>query len=307
MATASSDYSQPHRAFANHAKPYRSIAVSPIASAMGAEIEEVDLSAASDEQIDEISDALYRHKMIYFRDQELTFEAQESLTQRFGEFGVDAYTPGIEGHPNIQRVLKEADARAELIFGGSWHTDSPFLPRPPSLSFLYGVDIPPFGGDTLWANCVAAYDALSDTMKSMLAPLRVHMSGRRVFAALQRTSGRADGGSIASMPLAPAEQTLVDGALHPLIRTHPVTGELALYVDETYAVGIDGLSDYEAAPLLDFLTKHITQPLFTCRLRWTPKTFVMWDNRCCVHHAFNDHDGFRREMLRSIVEGEIPR
>lgn len=102
------------------------------------------------------------------------------------------------------------------------------------------------------------------------------------------------------------EQALIDDAFHPLIRTHPITGERGLYVDETYAVGIAGMSDSEASPLLAFLCAHVTQPLFQCRLRWEPRTLALWDDRTCLHHAFNDHDGFRREMLRTIVAGEIP-
>jgi len=290
----------------NHARDYTNPRVRPLASAMGAEILDVDITQLGAATFVVLTDALYRHKMIFLRDQQLDFADQENLTTRFGAFGTDAYTAGIPGHPHIQRVLKRADERAPLIFGGSWHTDSPFLARPPAISVLYGVDIPPYGGDTLWTNTVQALAALSDTMHAMLRPLRVHMSGRNVVAALRQhaaTGARAR----ASMEVELAEQVMIDGAYHPLIRTHPVTGERSLYVDETYAVGIEGMSDYEATPLLAFLCAHVTEPLFRCRLRWEPRTLALWDNRVCLHHAFNDHDGFRREMLRTIVAGEIPR
>ena len=244
--------------------------------------------------------------MVYFREQILSYDNQEALTLRFGNFGIDAYTAGLPGHPHLQRVVKEADERAAMIFGGSWHTDSPFLQRPPAISLLYGVDIPPYGGDTLWANTQVAYQTLSATLQRMLAPLRVKMSGRRVLDGLRKHSVDASKIDVASMDMAVKEQTLIEGATHPLIRTHPVTGAKSLYVDPTSAVGIEGMTDYEAGPLLDFLCKHITQPIFTCRLQWQPGTFVMWDNRSCLHHAFNDHDGYRREMLRTIVEGEAP-
>jgi taurine dioxygenase len=98
----------------------------------------------------------------------------------------------------------------------------------------------------------------------------------------------------------------VEGSGHPLVRTHPVTGEKALYCDQTYAAGIDGLTPEEASPLLQFLVRHITQPAFTCRLRWEAGTFALWDNRLCVHQAFNDTDGFRRELYRTTVAGEVP-
>ncbi len=309
MTELSSEYTQPSNVSDNHAKAYALITVKPLASSMGAEIENVDLSNIDNAQFDDIADALYRHKMIYFRDQTLSLEDQENFTLRFGEFGIDAYTAGVEGHPNIQRVVKAEDEKAKIIFGGSWHTDSPFLAQPPAISMLYGVDIPPFGGDTIWANTVRAYAALGDTMKTMLAPLRVHMSGRRILAAIKQQAAAAedDAANFASMDMDPNERTLIDGAYHPLVRTPPVTGEKSLYIDDGYTVGIKGMSEYEAAPLVRFLCSHITQPIFTCRLRWEKNTFTMWDNRICLHHAFNDHDGFRREMLRSIVEGEVPR
>ena len=299
-------YVQPAGPPVNHEKAYAQLRARPLASAMGAEILGVNLATVDAATFAEITDALYHHKMIFFRDQKLRLVDQENLTARFGEFGTDAYTPGIPDHPNIQRVLKQADERAPLIFGGSWHTDSPFLARPPAISMLYGIDIPPYGGDTLWANTVQALAALGETMQVMLRPLRVHMSGRDVFAALRRHATADDTVRITSMDVALREQDLIDGAFHPLIRTHPVTGDQSLYVDETYAVGIEGMSDYEAAPLLAFLCAHVTRPLFQCRLRWEPRTVALWDNRTCLHHAFNDHDGFRREMLRTIVAGEIP-
>jgi taurine dioxygenase len=101
-------------------------------------------------------------------------------------------------------------------------------------------------------------------------------------------------------------QRKLKGHLHPLVRTHPATGEKALYVDGAYAVGLEGMAEEEAEPILDYLVRHITQPAFTCRLRWTPKTYVAWDNRICVHQAFNDYDGFRRELYRTTIAGEAP-
>lgn len=306
MSTLESEYTQPAGAFDNHAREYQHITATPLSSAIGAEITGTDLAHLNALQFTEIADALSHHKMVYFREQVLSFDDQEALTLRFGKFGVDAYTAGVPGHPHLQRVVKEADERAAMIFGGSWHTDSPFLQRPPAISLLYGVDIPPYGGDTLWANTQVAYQTLSATLQRMLAPLQVKMSGRRVLAGLRKHSVDASKVDVASMDMAVKEQTLIEGYTHPLIRTHPVSGDKSLYVDPTYAVGIEGLTDYEAGPLLDFLCKHITQPIFTCRLHWQPGTFVMWDNRSCLHHAFNDHDGYRREMLRTIVEGEEP-
>lgn len=306
MNALASEYTQPSGTFDNQAKNYQHITARPLSSAMGAEIEGVDLGQLSDPEFAEVEDALYHHKMVFFKGPDLSYEDQENLTLRFGEFGVDAYTAGIEGHPNLQRVIKEADERAAMIFGGSWHTDSPFLDRPPSISLLYGVDIPPYGGDTLWTNTQLAYESLTTTMQQVLAPLKVHMSGRRVLSGLRKHSPGQTDVQVTSTDINVKEQSLIDGAIHPLIRTHPATAKKSLYVCPSYTVGVEGMAESEASPLIDFLCAHITQPIFNCRLRWEPKTFVMWDNRSCLHHAFNDHDGYRREMRRSIVSGEAP-
>ncbi len=294
--------------FDNQAKPYTRLTALPLASAMGAEIQGVDLSALDDATFAEIADALYRHKMIFFRDQRIALEHQEALTARFGPFGTDAYTPGMPGHPNVQRVVKEADVRVKLIFGSGWHTDSPFLEQPPSISMLFGVDIPPYGGDTIWANTALAYDFLSETMQQVVGPLRVHMSAAGVMSALaDKAPGDGAAAKMGSVELDVDRQAIIAGWSHPLVRRHPVTGEKALYVDETYSSGIEGMTDPEARALLGFLQQHVTQPAFTCRLRWAPNTLAIWDNRLCIHQAFNDHDGFRREMYRTTVLGEVPR
>jgi taurine dioxygenase len=293
--------------FNNHAKDYRHITVEPIAAAMGAEVKGVEIAKVTDAQFEEIADALYRHKMIFLRDQDMTPTDQERFTLRFGPFGKDAYTTGMPGHPDVQPVIKEAEDRVLSVFGGSWHTDSPFLPRPPSISLLYGVEIPPFGGDTMWSNMALAYATLSEPMKGVVNPLRVHMSAKEVAKTIEPPKDGKEGqGAIGSMKLTFDRKAIVDGAFHPLVRTHPVTHEKALYVDCAYAVGIEGMRDVEAEAILGFLRDHITQAAFTCRLRWTPGTFTMWDNRLTIHHAFNDHDGYRREMHRTTVLGEVP-
>lgn len=297
----------PIGAFDNSARKYDHIRVLPLAAAMGAEIQGIQIKDVTDESFKEIEDALYRHGMIYFRDQDMKLSDQERFTLRFGKFGTDAYTPGVEGHPDVQKVVKEADVKTKHIFGGGWHTDSPFLEQPPSISLLFGADVPPYGGDTIWASTVLAYRTLSPTMQEMLAPLKVHMSARDVLELMYGAVGPGgDPNKLGSMDLKFDAESMRKGSLHPLVRTHPVTGTKALYVDSSYSIGIDGLTDREAKPLLDFLADHITQHAFTCRLRWAKNTFAVWDNRLCLHEAFNDHDGFRREMYRTTVMGEVP-
>src|ERR1700676_3521803 len=138
--------------FNNRAAKYQHIEARPLAAAMGAEICGVDAAKVTPEQFQEIRHALFRHKMIYLRDQKLSHHDQEAFSLRFGPFAEDAYTQGIPGHRNVHPLIKEADDPSTLVFGEGWHTDSPFLPEPPSITMLYSVEIPPLGGDTTWAN-----------------------------------------------------------------------------------------------------------------------------------------------------------
>lgn len=300
----------PTGGFDNSAKAYDHITAVPLAAAMGAEIRDVQVSQLTDEQFLEIEDALYHHKMIFLRDQDMSHADQECFTLRFGEFGIDAYTTGAEGHRNVQPVIKEADTRTEMIFGAGWHTDSPFMETPPAISMVFGADVPPYGGDTIWCNTALAYHYLSDNMKQVLAPLKVHMSAVEVVALLQAENRKKQADeeptALGDMELDVNTQKMVDGWFHPIVRTHPKSGEKALYVDHTYSHGIEGMTKAEADGLLGFLKEHVRQSAFSCRLRWKPKTFALWDNRICIHQAFNDYDGFRRELYRTTVLGEVP-
>lgn len=290
----------------------REIEVRPMAAAMGAEVVGVRLSSLTDAQFAEVRAALFRHKLIYFRDQPLSHAEHERFSLRFGPFAPDAYTNGVAGHPDVQPVIREAAERPGVIFGSGWHTDSPFLTQPPAITMLRAVEVPPWGGDTLWANAALGYATLSDAMKTLLAPLKVRMSMRRVLETAQthQAPDQTPLGQLAATrgqaALPAAIISKLKGAGHPLVRTHPVTGEKALYCDETYAAGVDGFTPEEAAPLLEFLARHITQPAFTCRLRWEAGTVALWDNRLCLHQAFNDTDGHRRELYRTTVAGEVP-
>jgi taurine dioxygenase len=298
--------------FNNDARPYRHFTVRPLAAAMGAEIVGVDLRTVEDATFGELQDALYHHKMIYVRDQTLTHGDQEAFSRRWGEFAEDAYTSGISGHPNVHPLIKEADDPSTMVFGSGWHTDSPFLPKPPSLTILYAVEVPPWGGDTIWANSALAYASLSDTYRNILGKLKIQFSLRDVLRSAQSAVKPSDSpiGKLAATralhDLPEHLQRKIAGSIHPLVRVHPVTGERALYVDDTYAVGIAGMTTEESAPLLKFITEHLTQPAFTCRLRWAAGTLAMWDNRLCVHQAFNDYAGHRRELYRTTMAGEVP-
>lgn len=299
--------------FDNRAAEYRHIEARPLAAAMGAEIAGVQIASVGDEQFSEIRDALFRHKMIYFRSQgELSHADQEAFSLRFGPFAEDAYTQGVPGHRNVHPLIKEADDRSEMVFGEGWHTDSPFLSEPPSITILRSVQVPPLGGDTTFANAALAYRMLSETYRRMVAGLRTHFSLRDVLQSVYDAVEVRDSplGRLAATRGAPAlSEDLVRkirGSTHPMARTHPVTGEKSLYLDPSYGIGIEGLSRAESAPILQYLAEHLTQPAFCCRLRWEANMVVAWDNRLCVHQAYNDYQGYRREMYRTTVCGEKP-
>jgi alpha-ketoglutarate-dependent taurine dioxygenase len=303
----------PHGKFDNHARPYRHITSLPLAAAMGAENRGVDIGQASDAQFAEIEDALFHHKMIFFRDQKIGHAEHHAFSRRFGPFAEDAYTDGMPGFREVQPIIKEADDRSSHVFGSGWHTDSPFLDEPPAITILRSVETPPYGGDTMFANGALAWRMLGDTTRAMIGGLRVRFSMRDVLASAQVNAEQRDspiGRLAATRSLAELPDGLrrkVIGSAHPLVRTHPRSGEQSLYLDPSYAIGFEGMSDAEGLPLLKTLCDHLTQPAFTCRLRWEPGMVVLWDNRASVHQAFNDYDGFRREMYRTTVAGEKPR
>jgi alpha-ketoglutarate-dependent taurine dioxygenase len=299
--------------FDNRAAEYRHIEARPLAAAMGAEILGVQIAAVGGEQFAEVRHALFRHKMIFFRGQaELSHPDHEAFSLRFGPFAEDAYTQGVPGHRNVHPLIKEADDRSQMVFGEGWHTDSPFLPEPPSITILRSVQVPPFGGDTTFANAALAYRMLSEPYRRIIAGLRMHFSLRDVLQSVYDAVEVRDSpiGRLAATRDAPAlsEDLIrkVRGSTHPMVRTHPVTGEKSLYLDPSYGIGIEGLTREESAPILQFLAEHLVQPAFCCRLRWEANMLVAWDNRLCVHQAYNDYQGHRREMYRTTVCGERP-
>jgi alpha-ketoglutarate-dependent taurine dioxygenase len=301
----------PTGTFDNYSAAYRFIQAKPLSAALGAEVCGVSVAGLNDAQFEEIRHALFRHKMIYFRGQKLTHDQHEAFSRRFGAFAEDAYTQGVPGHRNVHPLIKEAEDRSKRVFGEGWHTDSPFLSEPPAITTLRSVEVPPLGGDTTWANSALAYTMLSDTYRDMIQGLRVRFSLRDVLKATQEGAEVND--SVMGRLAATRDKELSDdlrrkiqGNAHPLVRTHPVTGEKALYIDPSYGIGIEGMLPKESAPILRFLTDHITQPIYACRLRWEPDMLVMWDNRLCVHQAYNDYEGHRREFYRTTVAGEKP-
>lgn len=278
---------------------FERIAVMPIAGALGAEVDGVDLSADLDNRtFDEIHRALLDHHVLFFHGQRLTPQQHAAFAGRFGPLNRHPYVEPLAGTPDVFAIVKEAEDRHH--FGNGWHTDLSYAEKPAMGAMLYGVEIPPHGGDTLFTNLHLAYDALSDGMKGMLEGLTAIFSNARTYGPdAQRFK---DGVTAMSV----AQQAEISRVEHPMVRTHPETGRKSLFVNELHAVGIKDMTDGEAQPILGYLNAHMTRPEFTCRFRWRQGSLAFWDNRCTAHYAISDFDGMRRVMHRVTIEGERP-
>lgn len=273
-----------------------------MAGTIGAEVAGLDLSQPlSVAELAAVEDAFTQHLVLVFRDQNLDVEALENFALQFGPFGETPYITPLEGHPNVLRLLREADEEGAL-FGGSWHSDWSFQKCPPSATILYAREVPTYGGDTAFTNQYLAYETLSSGMKRMLEGLNAAHSARRSYAPTG-VFGRPDPNS--SMDIHGSEEAY-DVEMHPLVCTHPKSGRRVLFINDVYTIGIEDMNEGESAALLDYLLAHSRQISFTCRVRWRPGTLTMWDNRCTQHHAIDDYAGQRREMLRVTVAGEKP-
>ncbi|MFP6616383.1 MAG: TauD/TfdA family dioxygenase [Candidatus Hydrogenedentota bacterium] len=281
---------------------YELIDVKPVAGALGAEIKGIDLSAPmADDLFAETRDAFLEFHVIFFRDQTLTPDQQTDFGRRFGTLNIHPYITALNGHPEIIPIVKEKGDKAN--FGGGWHSDMSFLLEPALGSVLYALDSPSFGGDTLWANQIAAYDALSDGLKETLSGLNaIHSASSQYGYGGESDRNNAKRKSMEVAVTEEAEATVI----HPVVRTHPDTGEKALYVNPPFTVNFEGWTKRESRPLLQFLYEHCTSEQFTCRFRWEPKSLAFWDNRCTQHYALNDYDGQRREMHRVTIDGDRP-
>lgn len=276
------------------------IEVEPVTGTVGAVVRGVDLAEPLDEAtVAAIRSAFLEHHVHFFRDQDLSAEAQLRFGRCFGELDTHPFVEGTEEHPEVIEIITEADDR--LNFGGGWHSDVTFLDEPDLGSILYAIEVPSYGGDTLFADQHAAYDALSDTMKELLDGLVArHSAGPQYaeggYSTLSKSMKTKSSGHAADRVVC-----------HPLVRTHPETGKKALYVNPAFTVGIEGMRLDESMALLGFLFNHAVREPFTCRFRWSRGSVAMWDNRSVQHYALFDYRGQRRHMRRITVKGDRPR
>tara|TARA_R110000850_G_scaffold51771_3_gene125609 strand:- start:184 stop:1065 length:882 start_codon:yes stop_codon:yes gene_type:complete len=284
----------------SNSKTYHHIQVQPLAGSLGAELLNVDLSRLSEEVFKEIHQALLEYSVIFLRDQTLTPEEHKAFGQRFGTLNIHPTYEPLPGHEEILAVVKEKDAKHNI--GDTWHTDVTFLPTPPMGSILYAREIPPYGGDTLFANLSMAYDALSDGMKQMLEGLNAVHSNAYLLGGKDGSEDRNQSRSTKLREDKRQELT----AVHPVVRTHPETGRKCLFINEAFTQRFENMTREESQPLIDYLVRHATRPEFTCRFRWEKGSIAFWDNRCTYHYALNDYHGYRREMHRVTINGDRP-
>jgi taurine dioxygenase len=275
--------------------------VEPLAGALGAEIRGVSLATLQEENPwEEIRRAFVQYSVLVFRDQALEPADLMRVGARFGEPCFYPFVTGLDDYPYIFEVVKEE--HETVNFGGNWHSDTTYLKQPPLGTLLHAIETPAHGGDTLFTSTYAAYDALSEGMRALLERLIGVNS-----ASLKYTGGRRKiHSTIGGMKVHDTETAEEYEAEHPAVRTHPDTGRKALYVSRSHTIRFKDMSEEESRPLIDFLQAHQTRPEFTCRVRWSPGTLTIWDNRCIQHSAVNDYHGQRRRMRRLTVGAQTP-
>lgn len=278
---------------------YRTIQLQPVSSALGVEIHGVDLSTSfSDEQFAEMRQAYHDFGVVFFRDQTLTPEQHVAFAERWGAININRFFKAVDGYPMIAEVRKEPDQKNNI--GGGWHTDHSYDIAPAMGSILFAQEVPPSGGDTLFANMYLAYDALSKGLQNTLEGLKAVHSSRHVFGPNARRYQNPENdleGRLTNTGAATQD------SIHPVVIHHPDTGYKALYVNRGFTIRFDGWTEEESKPLLNYLYDHAVKPEFTCRFRWQKGSIAFWDNRATLHYALNDYHGHRRLMHRITVEG----
>jgi len=273
------------------------LAAIPSGAACGAAIVGIDLSGElSAEEISEIRRAWLRHRVIVFPDQHLDDDGLERFTIAMGGFGNDPFFNPIEGRTNIAAILREADETSPL-FAENWHSDWSFLETPPAGTCLSAITIPPTGGDTLFADQIAAFAALPEGRKKFLKSLTAIHSAKAAYSP-DGTYGKGDKGRSMAITF---DETALETQTHPLIQPHAETGEDAIYSTLGYIIGIKGMDDAEAFALLGELAQWQTRDEFVYRHKWQPGMTIMWDNRSLLHKATGGYDGHRRELHRTTI------
>ena len=267
------------------------ISIEPLSPVIGAEISGIDLSAPLQPgAFETLHDALMTHLVLFFGDQELTFEQHKTFGRRFGDLHIHPAAPKDGDHPEI--LVVHGDASVKFVAGEVWHSDVSCDKEPPMGSILRIEQVPTSGGDTLFASVYAAYEALSDRMQRLLGDLTAVHDGQQYYV------GRYGAGDLRDETYPSAE--------HPAVRTHPVTGRQGLYVNQGFTTGFKELKRAESDALLAFVLTHCAAPDFQCRFRWRPNSIAFWDNRCTQHLAIWDYYPQTRHGYRVTIKGDRP-
>lgn len=273
------------------------ITITQIAGALGAEIGGIDLNGPLDAgSIRLLRQALLDNLVIFFRDQKLTSDSYLAFAKAFGEPVEYPMITGIEGYPTITEIAKLENEKTN--FGGVWHSDTTYLEMPPMGSMLYALEVPPYGGDTLFANQYLAYETLSAPLRHVLDGLIAVNSSAKADVSKTREDMIRHAGDATT-----ARNYISE---HPVIRTHPETGRRSLYVNVAHTSHFKGMTEQESAPILAFLFEHQVRPEFTCRFNWSVGSLAFWDNRAAQHNPINDYHGYRRVMRRITLAGDQP-
>ncbi len=278
-----------------------SVAVRTHVNDFGAGVTGLDLNNLSDAEVSEVRALWLRHQVLYFPDQPMTHAQLTAFTRKLGPFGDDPYVASIAEHENILEIRREPE-EAVSPFGAAWHSDWSFQRKPPAATLLHAKTVPPVGGDTLYADGYAAFEALDAAEQDRLRGLTAVHSARRPYS---HQGFLAGGGDKRSMKILPSDSAL-DVQEHPLVRTHPETGRDALWVNAVYTIGIKALDERVAGELLARLFRHSVEDRFVYRHQWAENMLTIWDNRCVQHCAQGGYDGHRRVMHRTTVAGDEP-
>ena len=292
-----------HAALPPLSQRFERIAVQPLTGVLGAEITGVDLREPLDDRTwNEILDAFHTYQVIYFPEQAITNEQHIAFSRRFGPVDPVPLLKSIEGYPEVQMIRREANESGRVI-GENWHTDSTFLDAPPAAVVMRAIDVPEHGGDTGFLSMYTAWETLSPTMQVTIEGLNVVHSATRVFGSLYQAQNRRFSNTSAKvMDVDAGDRETV----HPLVVTHPGSGRKGLYVNQVYCQRIEGMTEAESKPLLQFLYEHATRFDFTCRVRWKKDQVLVWDNLCTMHRAVPDYAGKFRYLTRTTVGGVRP-
>lgn len=281
------------------ADKYPGITVVRRGPTIGAEIQGVDFSRPVPSNVAKsIHAALMDYLVVYFRNADMTPEQQVAFGRHFGELTVHPFTPHLEHLPEVMVLDNHKDN--PVFATDNWHSDETFRMEPPMGSILRCVRIPEIGGDTLWADMYAAYEGLSDKMQQLISGLEAVHDFKPFRNKFNHLPVRERHQRLAEM-----EEQLPQPT-HPVVRTHPVTGRKALFVNEHFTIGIKGMQEAESRPLLEFLCAQARIPEYQFRFRWKPNSMVFWDNRPTQHYAANDYYPSHRTMHRLTLKGDRP-